>query len=81
MDSNVSASSSAHPLGVATKDDVIIFGFCAFRVVAGEVSLYSDGTLHGDYETQSIAHDSVEYLHDDGARVLEVSQEYVGRWR
>lgn len=81
MDSNLSASSNAHPLGVATKDDVVILGINAFRLVAGEVALLSDGTLTGEYETQSIPLDCVDDLHDDGAKVLEVSTYYVGRWR
>lgn len=81
MNGNNSASSSALPLGVVTKDDIIIFGENAFRVVAGEASLLSDGTLIGEYETSSIPLGAVDDLHDDGAKVLEVSSYYVGRWR
>ncbi len=82
MDGNLPASSSnAHPLGVAVKDDVIIVGQQAFQVVAGEARLFSDGSLDGEYESQLIALDSVDDLHDDGSRVLEFSTYYVGRWR
>jgi hypothetical protein len=81
MNGNGSASSNAHPLGVATKDDIVILGINAFRVVAGEVSLLPDGTLIGEYETRSVPLDAVDDLYDDGARVLEVSSCYVGRWR
>lgn len=76
-----SASSNAHPLGTVTKDDVVIIGSKAFQVVAGEARLYPNGSLEGSHELYDISLDIVDDLHDDGIRVFEVTESYVGRWR
>lgn len=80
MDGN-SAPQTAHPLGVITKDDVVILNGIAFQIVAGEAKLYPDGSLNGSYESYTIHPDTVYDLHDDGARIFEVSQSFIGKWR
>lgn len=80
MDGNASISST-HPLGTVTKDDVIIVGERAFVIVAGTGLLQYDGSLVGDCETRTVQVESVSDLHDDGLRVFEVSDEFVGQWR
>ena len=74
-------SSSAQPLGIVTKDDVVIVGSAAFQIVAGEATLHRDGSLDGNYESFAISPDMVDDLHDDGTRIFEVSDSFVGRWR
>ena len=80
MDGNAS-DPHPHPLGTVTKDDVVIVNNLAFIIVAGTGSLLDDGSLVGNFETQTIPVESADDLHDDGLRVFEISGEFVGQWR
>lgn len=81
MDGKTPAPQNAQPLGVITKDDVVIRNNTAVLIVAGEARLYPDGTIEGSFESYDILTESLYDLLDDGARIFEVSQDFIGRWR